>query len=225
MSDILIPGIVTYIVLIFVITVHECAHAWAAYKCGDPTAKYLGRVSLSPFPHISLIGTVLIPLFQIFAPVFGFGMAFAIIGWGKPVPVNPRNFRNYSRDDVLVSLAGPVANLLMTLGAILMMELLALLNFPHLSIILLYVLIPLTFISFILFFFNMLPIPPLDGSHLLRFFLNYEAKKVYDSIAEYGFFIILIMINLPITATVFDAAFTVLDYTITFLAPHALPYL
>lgn len=217
----LIFGLTHYIILVFVITVHECAHAWTAYKCGDPTAKYLGRVSLSPFPHMSLLGTVIIPLFQIFMPA----TRFAIIGWGKPVPVNPHNFRNYSRDDLLVSLAGPFSNLLMTLIAIILMEVFALLSIPHTSAVINTALLPLTRISFILFFFNMLPIPPLDGSHLLRYFLSYDAKRVYDSIAQYGFFLILILINIPGIRLLFNAAFTALYYAISFLAPHATPYL
>lgn len=222
--DILTP-LTQYIVLVFVITVHEAAHAWMAYKCGDPTAHDLGRVTLSPFPHMDPIGTVAIPLFLLFAPLFGMGLPFAIIGWGKPVPVNPRNFRSFTRDDLLVSLAGPSSNLIMTLLAILLMQAIALTALPVAPVIILHILIPLAVISFILFFFNMLPIPPLDGSHLLRSFLSYEGKRLYDSIAPYGFIIILVLINLGPVQVLFRAAFSVLFMAIDLLAPHAVALL
>ena len=93
-------------ILIFSVVIHEMAHAWVALKCGDTTAKDLGRITLNPIPHIDLFGSILIPLFSIIAT----GRVF--IAWAKPVPIDGRNFRNFKRDDTLVTIAGPISNLL-----------------------------------------------------------------------------------------------------------------
>ena len=103
--------------LLFSITIHEASHAWMANQCGDSTAAYLGRITLNPIPHIDLIGTIIIPLFMmIYSPGFG------LIGWGKPCPVNPRNFRNYSRDDILVSIAGVTSNFIAAFASLLLLK-------------------------------------------------------------------------------------------------------
>src|SRR3954469_10170878 len=93
------------IAFLFAITVHETAHAWTANRCGDPTARMLGRISLNPIKHIDPIGTVVLPLLALIT-------RFPLIGWGKPTPVDPRNFKNEIRDDILTSVAGPVSNLM-----------------------------------------------------------------------------------------------------------------
>ncbi len=104
------------IVLVLAFSVHESAHAYAAMRLGDPTAYMLGRVTLNPLKHLDLWGSVIIPLISLFYGGF-------LIGWAKPCPVTPRNFRNYKRDDILVSLAGPASNLAMALAALLLLAL------------------------------------------------------------------------------------------------------
>ena len=93
-------------ILIFSVVIHEMAHAWIALRCGDTTAKDLGRITLNPVPHIDMFGSIIIPLFSILAT----GRVF--IAWAKPVPINPLNFRNFKRDDTLVTIAGPLSNLI-----------------------------------------------------------------------------------------------------------------
>src|SRR5438874_5832750 len=99
------------IVFLFAISVHESAHAWMASRCGDPTARMLGRVTLNPIKHIDPFGTVILPLLAMIS-----GMP--VIGWAKPTPVNPRNFKNVVRDDILTSVAGPVSNFIIASGAL-----------------------------------------------------------------------------------------------------------
>ena len=105
-------------VFLFAISVHESAHAWMANRCGDPTARLLGRITLNPLKHIDLIGTVVLPLFAMIAglPVFG---------WAKPTPVNPLNFRNHVRDDILTSVVGPISNFVLASGAVLILTLIS----------------------------------------------------------------------------------------------------
>lgn len=187
-----------YIALLFVISVHEWAHAWTANLCGDPTARYLGRMTWNPIAHIDMIGTVLIPLFFIFAPVMGMSVPFAIIGWGKPVPVNPNNYNNYVRDDVLVSAAGPLSNLVITIVVLVLIKFLILFPSDLIKIIVENILLPMAQLSFFLAFFNLIPIPPLDGSHILRPLVGYKGRKILDSLGAYGFIILIIFINTPL---------------------------
>jgi len=189
----LIGKIATYLTLVFAITVHEWAHAWSADRCGDPTARLLGRLTLNPFAHMDLIGTVIIPLYALLAPG-----GIALIGWGRPVPINAANFRHDARDDILVSLAGPFSNLVTTLVALLLVRLLLFVHHSLAVTAIVYILLPLAGLSFFLAFFNLLPIPPLDGSHLVRAWLNLDARQVYDRLAGFGFIVLLILINTPL---------------------------
>ena len=168
--------------LLIALSFHECAHAFAAYKLGDPTAKNLGRLSIDPFKHLDLLGTLMMLL-------FGFG-------WAKPVPINPRNFKKYRRDDIIVSLAGIVANLL---TAFIFMGLLAIIqkNFTNdneVGVILYTIVYIIIIFNISIAIFNILPIPPLDGYHVLKnifaklgpnFFWNYE---------RYGQIILLLIV-------------------------------
>src|SRR5688500_4484351 len=112
-TEALLQGFLFYLCFIPVLTFHEFAHAWTSWKCGDDTAKNLGRVSLNPIVHMELIGTVVLPLLAIYLSISGSGLAGFIIGWGKPVPVDLHNLRNPRRDDTLIALAGPVMNLIL----------------------------------------------------------------------------------------------------------------
>src|SRR2546428_14095176 len=109
----IIDGLIQYLGLIVLLTFHEFGHAWMAWKCGDDTARLQGRVSLNPLVHIDPIGTVVMPLLIIFLSMSGSGLSRFLIGWAKPVPVNPYNLRNPRVDDILVTLAVPCMNLLL----------------------------------------------------------------------------------------------------------------
>src|ERR1700759_5813501 len=108
-----------FIVLLFALSFHEAAHGWTASRLGDPTARMLGRVTLNPAKHIDPFGTILLPLITLFTPLFGGGGL--LFGWAKPTPVTGRNFKNYKRDDILVTLAGPASNLLLATGALVLL--------------------------------------------------------------------------------------------------------
>src|SRR5881409_625213 len=111
----LIDGLIQYLGLLVLLTFHEFGHAWMAWRCGDDTSRLQGRVSLNPLVHIDPIGTVVLPLLIIFLPLIGLGLGTFLIGWAKPVPVNPYNLRNPRTDDILVTLAGPWMNLLLAI--------------------------------------------------------------------------------------------------------------
>lgn len=164
------------------ITFHEWAHAYSAYRFGDDTAKRIGRMSFNPMVHIDPFGTIIFPLLGI---ISGWGF----IGWAKPVPVNLRNIhpKKINRADFWISFAGPLANLFLAMVSALLFALI-IVYFPqnseyfrHLVAMFQYCI----FINMILFFFNLIPLPPLDGSHMLASFMGYEMKRKYLSIGAY----------------------------------------
>jgi len=185
------------------IAIHEFAHAYTANKLGDDTAKQRGRLSLNPLKHIDLIGTVLMP-------IAAFASGFALIGWAKPVPVDRRNFKNPLRDDAIVSFAGPLSNLLL---AVLLFSLLKLSGqlFPGNNKLLINILWYGVFLNVFLFAFNILPIPPLDGSHILfdLFPNKYTAKLI--SFGLYGSIILLIFIYSPLWSIFMKVVNSILD--------------
>jgi Zn-dependent protease len=189
----LIDGLIRYLGLIVLLTFHEFGHAWMALKCGDDTARSQGRVSLNPMVHIDLVGTVVLPLLMIFLSLSGSGLSRFLVGWAKPVPVNPHNLRNPRTDDILVTLAGPWMNLLL---AIVLMGL-ARLGMLLQSNGMIDVCEDMAQLSLLLCFFNLLPIPPLDGSQVVRSLIgmSYEA---YYQIARYGFIILILVLQIPI---------------------------
>ncbi|MEO8426294.1 MAG: site-2 protease family protein [Verrucomicrobiota bacterium] len=183
--DRIVNGLIGYLCLIILLTFHEFAHAWVAWKCGDDTARLQGRVSLNPIVHMELIGTVVLPLIII---LFG----APLIGWGKPVPVNINNLYHRRRDDTLVAMAGPMMNLLLAVAIMalakvgLVMHLTPLVDISSL----------LVQISLLLCFFNLLPVPPLDGSHVLKNAIH-MSDELYWRFCQYGFLIILVLIQFP----------------------------
>ena len=184
----LVDGLLMYLGLIVLLTFHEFGHAWMAWKCGDDTARSLGRVSLNPIVHIDLIGTVALPLLMIFLP----GAGRFLIGWAKPVPVNPHNLRNPRVDDILVTLAGPWMNLLL---AIVLMALARVGVMIH-SASMISVCVDMAQLSLLLCFFNLIPIPPLDGSHVVRTLVGMSYETYYQ-IARYGFILVIIVLQFP----------------------------
>lgn len=196
--------VLQFAVVLFAISVHETAHAWMADKCGDPTARLQGRISLNPIAHIDLFGTIIFPLLLavVGAPVFG---------WAKPVMVNPYNFRNRRRDGMLVAAAGPVSNILVSLTVIIM--LLAFyqpLMAAHSPTVMLLIKIAtyLLMINIFLAVFNLIPIPPLDGSGILEGLLKGEAHRTYERIKPYGFFILLFIMYTRVFDKLADLVFT-----------------
>ena len=177
--------------LLLAITLHEAAHAWVAKLCGDKTAHSLGRVSLNPLKHIDPIGTLLLPAILLLS---GAGFLF---GWAKPVPVNIRHLNKPRRDMALVALAGPGANLLMSIiwAVILFFTLsfytpLAMKN-TGIAAFLSQTAVYGIYINIILLVLNMLPIPPLDGSKVLASVLPTQQARIYEKISPYGLFILI----------------------------------
>ncbi|QMT59631.1 site-2 protease family protein [Legionella sp. PC997] len=177
--------------ILFAITLHEAAHAYVAYRCGDTTAKMFGRLSLNPLRHIDPIGTVLIPLLVGVLTQFNF-----VIGYAKPVPINWNQFRHPRRDMILVTLAGPFANIIMAFIWAACDKIALILN-PNTSMAVLFLYATAQagiFINLILAALNLLPIPPLDGSRVVSSLLPPKQAMAYEKIEPYGFFILLILV-------------------------------
>jgi Zn-dependent protease len=195
----LFNGLLFYLCFIPVLTFHEFAHAWTSWKCGDDTAKNLGRVSLNPIVHMELIGTVVLPLLAIYLSISGSMLSGFIIGWGKPVPVDLNNLRNPRRDDTLIALAGPGMNLILAflcMGITKVGFMLKTSGNSEVGEILINMGLLLVQVNLVLAFFNLLPIPPLDGSHVLwnALGLSYES---YFNAMRYGFLMVIVAINIP----------------------------
>ncbi len=201
-----IIAIFEFVLLIFSLSVHECAHAWMASRLGDQTARLQGRVTLNPMYHVDPIGTLLFPALMIFGPLFSGGaMGGFLFGWAKPTPVITRNFRKIVRDDTLTTLAGPVSNLLIAFAGFLGLAgiILAQGHLPAQENVLtnveaLGVLCQLAIqVNLALFFFNLLPLPPLDGSRILRHYLPYNALNSYDRMGMISY-ILMIFLGGPV---------------------------
>jgi Zn-dependent protease len=189
-SSALLIAVFEFVILIFSLSFHECAHAWMASRLGDQTARLQGRITLNPMYHVDPVGTLLIPALAIFGHL-GF-----LIGWAKPTPVITRNFKKIVRDDNLTTLAGPVSNLILVAiafaalavvmmfvpgGRVLVLGSIQGLMFQGAPLQAIIVLAWLAIeINLALFYFNLIPIPPLDGSRLLRNVLPYNLVQVYD---------------------------------------------
>ncbi len=181
-------GLIQYLMLVALLTFHEYGHAWTAWKCGDDTARLQGRVSLNPVVHIDPIGTVFLPLLMIFMP----GAGRFLIGWAKPVPVNLYNLNQPKRDDILVTMAGPAMNLILAVGLVAAAKATLLFHSPQAAD----YFMQAAGLSLILCFFNLIPVPPLDGSHVLRVATG-MSHETYANFARYGFIIIIVLINIP----------------------------
>lgn len=180
----------SYIISILIaLSIHEWAHAWSAYKLGDPTAKYEGRMTINPLSHLDPLGTLM--------------FIFVGFGWGKPVPVNPRYFKNEKRDTAIVAAAGPASNLVLSIVAFIGLAILSS-NMPDQAAELIYgttqnsvigfvleVLQASLFLNLALMAFNLLPIAPLDGSKILRMFIPYQHEDLYNEFMMRGPFVLL----------------------------------
>ncbi len=175
--------IFTIIILFFSVVLHECAHGWVAYMLGDPTAKYAGRLTLNPVKHIDPIGTIIFPGILILLRFMG--IHTVLLGWAKPVPVNFARLHNPRVGMIWVGLAGPATNFLL---AIIFSRIL---RIDGLSLWLQDVVSLGVFINLLLAWFNLIPIPPLDGSRLVMGILPPDMTIAYMRLEEYGMFIIL----------------------------------
>ena len=181
-----------YLFFVPLITMHEWAHAWVAWKCGDNTAYNEGRVTMNPIAHMELIGTVVLPLMASFIALSNPTLAGFIIGWGRPVPVNISNLRRPRIDDTLVTIAGPTMNFIIAFGLVALVKLGVMAGFDaHLD-----ALIRAAGMSLVLCFFNLIPIPPLDGSHILKNLIG-MSQETYMRFYQFGFIAVLVVINVP----------------------------
>ncbi|HEV2695042.1 MAG TPA: site-2 protease family protein [Verrucomicrobiae bacterium] len=185
----LADGLIMYLILVGLLTFHEFGHAWTAWKCGDDTAKSLGRVSLNPVVHIDPIGTVILPLLMMFLPS---SYSAFLVGWAKPVPVNPDNLRHKKFDDLLVTLAGPGMNLILAVGLMALAKAALLLH----SLPAAQLFVDAARLSLRLCFFNLIPIPPLDGSQVMRVVtgMTWEA---YMRFSQFGIIAVIVVMQIP----------------------------
>lgn len=194
-------GLLSYVCLIILLTFHEFGHAWAADKCGDPTSRHLGRVSLNPMVHMELVGTVVLPLLVVFLSAAESALASFIIGWGKPVPVNPANLRNRRLDGTLIALAGPAMNLLLAAALMALARGFELAGMASM----IDVAVRMTVISLVLCFFNLLPIPPLDGSHVVKNLVGMR-DETYFHLSRFGFIAVILVVQLPLVRGLIQTA-------------------
>lgn len=197
--------VIFMVVLLLAISAHEAGHAWMSYKFGDSTAYMLGRVTLNPVAHTDPIGTLLIPIIAFILGAVGGALgSIPLIGWGKPTPVNPRNWERYKLANVMVSIAGVLANLiLMTIGIIaakvMMSQGFQIGDFFGQSTNPVAILVGnLMTLNLSLFVFNLLPFPPLDGSKILSTFLPQSWQPVLDMLEQYGFLILMFLIYIGV---------------------------
>jgi len=186
------------------ISVHESAHGWVAERLGDPTARWLGRITLNPIKHVDLVGTIIFPLMLAF-------LGAPIIGWAKPVPFVTRNLRNQRRDPALVGLAGPAANILLAVGVVFVLLVLkavmpsfrdllnamivaGALGASGIAAPLIYLLFSLAMVNLVLAVFNLIPIPPLDGSHVVGALLPPRLHWQWVQLERYGFLLLFVLL-------------------------------
>lgn len=181
--------VIQFAVVLFAISIHEAAHGWMANFFGDPTAKLQGRITLNPIAHIDLVGTIIFPLLLI-------AMGAPVFGWAKPVMVNPYNLRNPKRDHMYIAAAGPGANIIASVVTIIIfivlkrLNIISLMNPGIIALILFYLII----INVFLAIFNLIPIPPLDGSGIIEGLLKGQALESYQKIKPFGFIILIVII-------------------------------
>jgi Zn-dependent protease len=193
------------VVLLLAISAHEAAHAWMSYKFGDDTARLLGRITLNPVAHTDPIGTLLIPIAGF---IFTSAGVFApLLGWGKPTPVNPLRWRNKDLANVMVSLAGILANLFIASIGFLILKVIIMNGgrsvLPEsirdpVWLFLIYLLM----MNVSLAVFNLLPFPPLDGSKVLETFLPASMQPLMDMLEQYGYILLLVFIYMGITGMI-----------------------
>ncbi len=188
------------VVLLFAISAHEAAHAWMSNRFGDDTARLLGRITLNPTAHIDPIGTLLIPIVGfLLGSMGGQAARIPLIGWGKPTPVNPLRWRNKDLANVMVSIAGILANLIIAICAFIILKVMLMTDAfrsipPSVAEPVFLILERFLFMNVSLAIFNLLPFPPLDGSKILETFLPASAQPLLVMMEQFGFIILMILI-------------------------------
>ncbi len=211
--------VIYMVVLVLAISAHEAGHAWVSHKNGDDTALMLGRVTLNPVAHTDPIGTLLIPIVSFILGAMGGAVAsIPLIGWGKPTPVNPRNWRNYKLGNVTVSVAGVAANLILVIAGFVAAKIMMSQGFGvgdffgqssnPVAILVGY----LMTLNLSLFVFNLLPFPPLDGSKILQTFLPQSAEPIFNLFEQYGFLILMALIYIGVLRIIITPFFIGLIY-------------
>jgi len=206
------------VVLLLAISAHEAAHAWMSYKFGDDTARLLGRITLNPIAHTDPIGTLLIPIVGFIIGSIGGPLAsIPLIGWGKPTPVNPLRWKNKDLANIMVSIAGILANLLIATIAFVILKVLLMTRVidPYtmsahdpVTLFLLYLLI----MNVSLAVFNLLPFPPLDGSKILYSILPPSAQPILELLEQYGFLILILFMYMGFTSLIMAPVLAIINY-------------
>jgi Zn-dependent protease len=240
-SSAFLIAVFEFVLLLFSLSFHECAHAWMASRLGDQTARMEGRVTLNPMVHIDPFGTLLFPALIIFGPFVGFTLFSGfIVGWAKPTPVITRNFQKIRRDDNLTTLAGPVSNLILAAVAFLVLSVISFaVPDGHMMVM-------VTFVSMLrggilamgassriqavailgclailinlsLFFFNLFPIPPLDGSRIIRNVLPYNAVQAYDRVPIWVSYLLMFFVGGFVLSLFIGPALMLVYYALSML--------
>ena len=183
----------TIIIVIFIaipaIVFHECAHGWMANFLGDPTARQLGRLTLNPVKHVDFIGTIVVPTALYFIHFIGWTQSLLLFGWAKPVPVNFSRLNNPKRDMIFVALAGPATNLFLAFFLV------QLANWKFLPHFIDRYLVWGVVLNLGLALFNLIPVPPLDGSRVVSGLLPKSVEKMYSSLEPFGIIIVIVLLN------------------------------
>ena len=196
-------------VMLFSLSIHESAHAWTADRLGDYTGRHLGRVSLNPVVHIDPVGTLLFPLIADLTNI-------PLIGWAKPVPVNPMHLKHPTRDQMYIAAAGPVVNVIAGIGFVIVLRAMGaafaggVYNDPVLTPLYQFAIVGV-FINFALAAFNLIPIPPLDGSWILLGVLPYEMAQAYERLRPYGFILLMVLLYTRVLDTILSPVFTLIS--------------
>ena len=208
------------VAFLFAISVHESSHAWMANRLGDPTARMLGRISLNPIRHIDIVGTILLPAI---AAITG----APLLGWAKPTPVDPRNFKNPVRDDILTAVIGPISNFVIAIGCFVVLVIVAktsaggeyivqniaartLVDTSSSIMPIALLFHEALLLNLLLGIFNLIPLPPLDGSHVLRHFLPDVVRRVFDY-AGIAILWILVLLRIPFLSPLLVPAMNLFD--------------
>jgi len=206
-----------FVILIFSIVIHEVSHGFVADKLGDPTARLQGRLTLNPLPHLDIIGSILLPLFLIItqSPI--------LFGWAKPVPFDPFNLKNPRKDSALISLAGPLANILIAIIFSIFARIIFALNFAS-SDFLFSIAVSTVFLNVILGIFNLIPIHPLDGFKVVGGLLTEKQANEWYQLERYGIIFLLALLFLPVGgSTMLNIVFgPVIRFIIGILLPESL---
>ena len=206
-----------FVILIFSIVIHEVSHGFVADKLGDPTARLQGRLTLNPLPHLDMIGSILLPLFLIItqSPI--------LFGWAKPVPFDPFNLKNPRKDSALISLAGPLANILIAIIFSIFARIIFALNFAS-SDFLFSIAVSTVFLNVILGIFNLIPIHPLDGFKVVGGLLTEKQANEWYQLERYGIIFLLALLFLPVGgSTMLNIVFgPVIRFIIGILLPESL---